>query len=69
MFRREPLWQVSLNIRLHPSIRCAFDAGENVLRIIVAEPVEKKDEREIVIYALKVHIFVSFSPKILTFDV
>ncbi|KAG6889766.1 hypothetical protein C0995_014693 [Termitomyces sp. Mi166 len=53
VFRREPLWQVSLNIRLHPSVRCTFDASENVLRIIVTEPVESKDEREIVIYAFK----------------
>ncbi|KAG6879056.1 hypothetical protein C0992_005545 [Termitomyces sp. T32_za158] len=53
LFRREPLWQVSLNIRLHPSIRCTFDANEHVLRILVTEPVESKDEREIVIYAFK----------------
>ncbi|KNZ74986.1 hypothetical protein J132_05385 [Termitomyces sp. J132] len=53
LFRREPLWQVSLNIRLHPSIRCTFDASEKVLRVIVTEPVENKDELEIVVYALK----------------
>ncbi|KAG6885757.1 hypothetical protein C0993_010269 [Termitomyces sp. T159_Od127] len=59
LFRREPLWQVSLNIRLHPSIRCTFDANEYILRILVTEPSESKDEREIVVYALK---------KILTFE-
>ncbi|KAG6917101.1 hypothetical protein DXG01_003921 [Tephrocybe rancida] len=53
LFRREPLWQVSMNVRIHPSLRCTFDADENVLRIIHTKPVEQKDECEIVIYALK----------------
>lgn len=59
LFRREPLWQVSMNIRMHPTIKCIFDAGENILRLITKEVVEKKDvppqdwERELVIYVLK----------------
>ncbi|KAG6809352.1 hypothetical protein H0H92_000589 [Tricholoma furcatifolium] len=53
LFRREPLWQVSLNLRLHPSVRCVYDANENVLRIILTEPTEKQEKREVVIYAFK----------------
>ncbi|KAG6816527.1 hypothetical protein H0H87_005389 [Tephrocybe sp. NHM501043] len=53
LFRREPLWQVSMNVRMHPTTRCTYNANENVLRIIITESVDKKDGREIVIYALK----------------
>ncbi|RDB18559.1 hypothetical protein Hypma_000304 [Hypsizygus marmoreus] len=59
LFRREPLWQVSMNVRMLPTIRCTFDADEHVVRVILKEPIEKKDvpkedwEREVVVYALK----------------
>lgn len=63
LFRREPLWQVSMNVRVHPSMRCFFDREEKVLRVIAQEsvvvnPVEsspdsQKKECEIVIYAMK----------------
>lgn len=59
LLRREPLWQVSMNIRMHPTVRCIFDAGENVLRLILKEAIEQKDvpsqdwKHEVVVYALK----------------
>ncbi|KAG5634810.1 hypothetical protein H0H81_000704 [Sphagnurus paluster] len=62
LLRREPLWQVSMNIRMHPTVRCIFDAGENVLRLILKEAIEQKDvpsqdwKHEVVVYALKVNI-------------
>ncbi|KAL4263307.1 RanBD1 domain-containing protein [Pleurotus pulmonarius] len=59
LFRREPLWKVSMNVRVNTSLRCTFDAEEHVLRIVLAETVESPDipaaqwPREIVVYALK----------------
>ncbi|KAG5647386.1 hypothetical protein DXG03_000456 [Asterophora parasitica] len=59
LFRREPLWQVSMNIRMQPTVRCTFDAEENIVRLILKEAIEQKDapaaewEREVVVYALK----------------
>ncbi|KAF8075252.1 hypothetical protein FPV67DRAFT_624457 [Lyophyllum atratum] len=59
LFRREPLWQVSMNVRMHPTIRCTFDAKENILRVILREAVVQKDasaqdaKREVTIYVLK----------------
>lgn len=60
VFRREPLWKVSMNVRVNASLRCTFDAEEHVLRIVLAETVESPEipaeqwPREIVVYALKV---------------
>jgi len=59
LFRREPLWQVSMNARVHPSMRCTLDEEEKVLRIITKGVVEHQDDSqedgrfEVVIYALK----------------
>ncbi|KAL0579514.1 hypothetical protein V5O48_002507 [Marasmius crinis-equi] len=55
IFRREPLWQVTMNTRLSPSVRCTFEEEECVLRVILAESTEGegKGKREIVVYALK----------------
>jgi hypothetical protein len=39
VFRREPLWKVSMNIRVHPTVRCSFVAEENVFRIVLKEAV------------------------------
>ncbi|KAF9257340.1 hypothetical protein L218DRAFT_114119 [Marasmius fiardii PR-910] len=46
VFRREPLWQVTMNTWLSPSVRCTIDE-ENVLRVIGIEG------SEVVVYALK----------------
>ncbi|KAF4593644.1 hypothetical protein EYR40_008432 [Pleurotus pulmonarius] len=43
LFRREPLWKVSMNVRVNTSLRCTFDAEEHVLRIVLAETVESPD--------------------------
>ncbi|KAF9454414.1 hypothetical protein P691DRAFT_797195 [Macrolepiota fuliginosa MF-IS2] len=62
LFRREPLWKVSMNIRISPSVRCSYDSTENILRIVIQEPVAEsqmdaeKDEKSplgIVVYAMK----------------
>ena len=37
VFRREPLWKVSMNIRVQPTVRCSFVAEENVIRIVLKE--------------------------------
>ena len=39
MFRREPHWKVSINIRVHPSFRCSYVPEENVLRIVLKEAI------------------------------
>ncbi|KAF9465611.1 hypothetical protein BDZ94DRAFT_1159842 [Collybia nuda] len=59
LFRREPLWKVSMNVRMHPTVRCIFDEDENVLRLVLKEFIEEKDvpqsewKGEVVVYALK----------------
>ncbi|KAJ8518555.1 hypothetical protein ONZ45_g4371 [Pleurotus djamor] len=59
LFRRDPLWKVSMNVRLNTSVRCTYDAEEHILRVVLAEPVETPDvpveqwPREVVVYALK----------------
>ncbi|KAF8909236.1 hypothetical protein CPB84DRAFT_1821788 [Gymnopilus junonius] len=62
LFRREPLWKVSMNVRVKPSVRCTFTPEENTLRLILTEtssenPEESKMEPpmkpEVVIYAMK----------------
>ena len=65
MFRREPLWKVSMNVRIGPSMRCSYDASENVLRILTQEPIAEvapnrdngENATEIVVYAMKVRLF------------
>ncbi|KAJ7065343.1 hypothetical protein C8F01DRAFT_741437 [Mycena amicta] len=37
LFRREPLWQVAMNVRMHGALRCTFDEREGVLRVILKE--------------------------------
>ena len=39
VFRREPLWKVSMNIRVHPTVRCSYVPEENVLRIVLKEAI------------------------------
>lgn len=66
VFRREPLWKVSMNVRVQPAVRCTFDSEDNVLRIVLKEAVEDSDgpaatrPQELVVYALKVRL--AFSP-------
>lgn len=59
VFRREPLWQVSMNVRINHAARCAYDPEENVIRLTLKERVpsakpEDSESMELVIYALKV---------------
>lgn len=61
LFRREPLWKVSMNVRISPSVRCSYDTSDNVLRIITQEPIaevstDKDDSKaatEFVVYAMR----------------
>jgi len=56
LFRRDPLGKVSMNVALRPAVRCHYDAGENILRVVLMEQivVEGKEAKdEVVIYALK----------------
>ncbi|TFK34027.1 hypothetical protein BDQ12DRAFT_690261 [Crucibulum laeve] len=59
LFRREPLWKISMNIRVSPAVRCTYDADERVVRVVLKEPIEQEGvpqqdwANEIVIYALK----------------
>lgn len=60
VFRREPLWKVSMNVRVQPTVRCAFVPQENALKFILKENVESSGfnspeaSQELVIYVLKV---------------
>ena len=58
-----------MNVRMHPTVRCTYDAEENVLRLILQEGVEQTNvlqqdssKWEIVVYALKVCYFLPLSP-------
>lgn len=65
LFRREPLWKISMNIRVKPTVRCTFDAEEGVVRLVLKESVgsqeagseaqsgAKESTQEVVVYALK----------------
>lgn len=56
LFRRDPLGQVSMNVALRPAVRCHYDAGENILRVVLMEQVAvegKEPKDEVAIYALK----------------
>jgi len=62
VFRRDPLWKVSMNVRVQPTVRCTFVPEENVVRLILKENVdtpstgssEGETKLEVVIYAIKV---------------
>ncbi|KIK04025.1 hypothetical protein K443DRAFT_443534 [Laccaria amethystina LaAM-08-1] len=65
LFRREPLWKISMNFRVKPTVRCTFDAEEGVVRLVLKESVgsqeagseaqsgAKEPTQEVVVYALK----------------
>ncbi|KAF7317762.1 RanBD1 domain-containing protein [Mycena kentingensis (nom. inval.)] len=62
LFRREPLWQVAMNVRVHEhgALRCTYDEREGVLRVILKELVAAEAEGkagpgtpQTVIYAFK----------------
>lgn len=60
MFRREPVWKVSMNLKLGPGVRCTLDEEQGILRVVLKEAIEKegldKDQwpQEVVVYAVKV---------------
>ncbi|KAI0642003.1 hypothetical protein C8Q79DRAFT_1013894 [Trametes meyenii] len=53
LFRREPVMKVSVNVRMHPLVRCSFDETQGLLRVTLKEPVEDTQLEHIVVYALK----------------
>ncbi|PBK60641.1 hypothetical protein ARMSODRAFT_723191 [Armillaria solidipes] len=59
LLRRDPLWQVTMNVRLTPAVKCIFDEEDLSLRVILAETIERDDVpveqwvHEVVVYALK----------------
>ncbi|TRM58200.1 hypothetical protein BD626DRAFT_188294 [Schizophyllum amplum] len=52
LFRRDPLWQVVMNVRMQEGMRCAYDAEERVVRIVTRET-SNEAKAEIVVYAVK----------------
>ncbi|THH27153.1 hypothetical protein EUX98_g7026 [Antrodiella citrinella] len=60
VFRREPVWKVSMSVRLRPIVRCAFDEEHGVLRVTLKEKTVDEDGvsseafgDSVVIYALR----------------
>ncbi|OBZ74084.1 hypothetical protein A0H81_06267 [Grifola frondosa] len=51
LFRREPVWKVSMSVRLRPAVRCTFDEEQAVLRVVLKELVDGKEQ--VVVYVLK----------------
>ena len=61
VFRREPLWQVSMNVKVNNGVRCTYEREENAIRLVLKEPAggqlvssSKDQQLEVVVYALKV---------------
>ncbi|KAL1661182.1 hypothetical protein GGF50DRAFT_90797 [Schizophyllum commune] len=52
LFRRDPLFQVTMNVRVQEGMRCVYDEKERVVRIVTREP-SSNGSPEIVIYAMK----------------
>jgi hypothetical protein len=60
VFRREPLWQPTMNARLSAGMRCTYDPNERILRVAAVEPsTNGEGGHELVVYALKVGLFCS----------
>ncbi|TBU34007.1 hypothetical protein BD311DRAFT_840402 [Dichomitus squalens] len=53
LFRREPIWKVTMSVRLRPTVRCTFDEAQGALRVTLKEPIEDTQQEHLVIYALK----------------
>lgn len=59
VFRREPVWKVSMSVGLRPTTRCTFDETQNVLRITLKETIEQQGipaenwPQQVVVYALR----------------
>lgn len=62
VFRREPIWKVSMSVRLRPVVRCMYDEEQSALRIILKEAItsdqagivsDGSQPTETVVYALK----------------
>ncbi|EMD38965.1 hypothetical protein CERSUDRAFT_112680 [Gelatoporia subvermispora B] len=59
LFRREPVWKISMSVRLRSTVRCTFDEAQSTLRVTLKE-VQEQDgvprelwPQRMVIYALK----------------
>ncbi|PPQ95971.1 hypothetical protein CVT26_016187 [Gymnopilus dilepis] len=64
LFRREPLWKVSMNVRVRPSVHCTYAPEEHALRLVLTEASsetqmtedskpETSVKQEVVVYAMK----------------
>lgn len=59
LFRREPVWKVSMSVRLRPTVRCSFDEDQGILRVALKEAdkcenaISGQQKQEIVVYAIK----------------
>ncbi|KAI0794231.1 hypothetical protein C8Q74DRAFT_1247520 [Fomes fomentarius] len=53
LFRREPVWKVTMSVRLRPTVLCSFDEAQGALRVTLKEPVEDTQQERLVIYALR----------------
>ncbi|PCH44524.1 hypothetical protein WOLCODRAFT_165216 [Wolfiporia cocos MD-104 SS10] len=59
LFRREPVWKVTMSVRLGSAVRCTFDEEQGVLRVMLKESEERvgvspqRWEQKVVIYAVK----------------
>ncbi|TFK81435.1 hypothetical protein K466DRAFT_502138, partial [Polyporus arcularius HHB13444] len=53
LFRREPIWKVSMNVRLRAAVRCSFDEAQGALRVMLKERVEDAQQEQLVMYVLK----------------
>ncbi|GJF00286.1 hypothetical protein PsYK624_165700 [Phanerochaete sordida] len=56
VFRREPVWKVSMSVGLCPAVRCSFDEDQGILRVTLKETISDigpAADQQVVLYALK----------------
>ncbi|RPD58947.1 hypothetical protein L226DRAFT_108852 [Lentinus tigrinus ALCF2SS1-7] len=53
LFRREPIWKVTMSVRLRPAVWCSFDEAQGALRVTLKERMEDTQQEQLVIYALR----------------
>ncbi|KAI0714159.1 hypothetical protein C8T65DRAFT_644922 [Cerioporus squamosus] len=53
LFRREPIWKVTMSVRLRPAVRCSFDEAQGALRVTLKERGEDTQREQLAIYVLR----------------
>ncbi|KAI0074487.1 hypothetical protein K474DRAFT_1665323 [Panus rudis PR-1116 ss-1] len=62
VFRREPVWKVSMSVRLGPAVLCSLDENQGILRVTLKEAISQEtappasaqpSSQQVVVYAMR----------------